>query len=42
MLINCLVQGVPHSSFPNPLAGKDGLPRESIEVRTIVSYGDID
>lgn len=35
-------QGVPHSSFPNPLAGADELPRESIEVRTLVSYGHDD
>ena len=34
-------QGVPHSSFPNPLAGGDELPRESIEVRTIVSYSNV-
>ncbi|KAM0802209.1 putative CmcJ-like methyltransferase [Usnea florida] len=32
--------GVPHSSFPNPLAvGTEEPPRESIEVRTLVSYG---
>ena len=30
--------GVPHSSFPNPLAKEGELPRESIEVRTLVSY----
>ncbi|KAG6991104.1 hypothetical protein G7Y79_00057g090860 [Physcia stellaris] len=30
---------VPHSSFPNPLAGPDEPLRESIEVRTLVSYG---
>lgn len=35
-------KGVPHSSFANPLAGPDELPRESIEVRTLVSYGDVD
>ncbi|KAL8639104.1 MAG: hypothetical protein Q9228_003819 [Teloschistes exilis] len=34
--------GVPHTSFLNPKAGKDELPRESIEVRTLVSYGDVD
>ena len=32
-------EGVPHSSFANPLAGPDELPRESIEVRMLVSYG---
>lgn len=32
---------VPHSSFPNPLAGGEELPRESIEVRTIVSHGKV-
>lgn len=36
-----LGKGVPHSSFPNPLAGGDELPRESIEVRTIVSYSNV-
>ena len=34
-------QGVPHTSFANPLAGPDELPRESIEVRTLVSWGDV-
>lgn len=34
--------GVPHTSFPNPMASADELPRESIEVRTLVSYGDVD
>ncbi|KAI4250069.1 MAG: hypothetical protein L6R40_000241 [Gallowayella cf. fulva] len=34
--------GVPHTSFPNPKAGPNELPRESIEVRTLVSYGDVD
>jgi hypothetical protein len=37
MLI-CGVTGVPHSSFPNPLASKDDNPRESIEVRALVYY----
>ncbi|KAL8791342.1 MAG: hypothetical protein Q9195_005961 [Heterodermia aff. obscurata] len=32
------VCGVPHSSFPNPMAKEGELPRESIEVRTLVSY----
>ncbi|CAO1596776.1 hypothetical protein XANCAGTX0491_000607 [Xanthoria calcicola] len=34
--------GCPHSSFRNPLAGDDELPRESIEARAIVYYGDCD
>lgn len=30
---------VPHTAFPNPLAGEDAVPRESIEVRALVYYG---
>ena len=33
--------GVPHSAFANPLASADELPRESIEVLTLVSYDNI-
>ena len=32
--------GVPHSSFPHPLASATDLPRESIEVRALVYYED--
>ena len=34
--------GVPHTAFLNPFAGADELPRESIELRTLVCYGGID
>jgi len=37
-MLTCQVTGVPHSSFPNPLASKDDNPRESIEVRALVYY----
>lgn len=33
------VKSVPHTAFPNPLAGEDAVPRESIEVRALVYYG---
>ncbi|KAL8811597.1 MAG: hypothetical protein Q9223_007499 [Gallowayella weberi] len=34
--------GVPHTSFLNPKASGDEQPRESIEVRALVSYGSVD
>ena len=34
--------GVPHTAFLNPFAGADELPRESIELRTLVCYGGTD
>ena len=41
-LLSVRTPGCPHSSFRNPLAGDDELPRESIEARAIVYYGDCD
>lgn len=38
LMLICRFTGVPHSSFPNPLASKDDNPRESIEVRALVYY----
>ena len=32
--------GCPHSSFDNPLSGDNDLPRESIEARALVYYGE--
>ena len=41
LLIRLGETGVPHSAFPNPLAGEDELPRESIEARFLVTFGDL-
>ena len=41
MTNNVFLEGVPHSAFPNPLSGPDELPRESIEVRAFVSWGEL-
>jgi hypothetical protein len=34
--------GTPHTAFPNPWAADDTLGRESIEVRAMVFYGEVD
>lgn len=31
---------MPHTSFQDPTAGTDVLPRESIELRTLVFFAD--